>query len=163
MKDKYKKLPLRSGVGIIVLNNENKVFVAKRIDNPKNYWQMPQGGIDTNESALKAAIRETYEETSIKSIKHIASINEWIKYKLPLDIAKNKWNGKFVGQMQKWFLFYFFGDDSEVNLNSYKNPEFSAWKWVDTKYIENNVTEFRKSVYITVFEKFEAYIKNETN
>ncbi len=154
----------RPNVGIVIFNKNANIWIGKRADIKKLCaWQMPQGGIDTNESALKAAIRETYEETGIKSIKHIASINEWIKYKLPIDIAKNKWNGKFVGQMQKWFLFYFFGDDSEVNLNSYKNPEFSAWKWVDTKYIENNVTEFRKSVYKTVFEKFEAYIKNETN
>ena len=150
----------RPNVGIVIFNKDANIWIGKRSDIIKQCaWQMPQGGIDINETPLKAAIRETHEETGIKSIKYISSVNRWIKYKLPEDIAKNKWDGKFVGQMQKWFLFYFFGNDSEVNINSYKHPEFSKWKWADKKYVQDNVTNFRKSVYKTVFKKFEADIK----
>ena len=152
----------RPNVGIVIFNKDANIWIGKRSDIIKQCtWQMPQGGIDINETPLKAAIRETHEETGIKSIKYISSANRWIKYKLPEDIAKNKWDGKFVGQMQKWFLFYFFGDDSEVNINSYKHPEFSKWKWADKKYVQDNVRNFRKSVYKTVFKKFEADIKKE--
>ena len=150
----------RPNVGIVIFNKNANIWIGKRADIKKLCaWQMPQGGIDTNESALKAAIREIYEETGIKSIKHIASINEWIKYKLPIDIVKNKWNGKFVGQMQKWFLFYFFGDDSEVNINSYKNPEFSAWKWANINEIQEMAAPFKRSVYKSVVREFARFAK----
>ena len=111
MKEKFRDLPLRSGVGIIVLNKENKVFVAKRIDNPKNFWQMPQGGVDEGEDFLTAAYRELEEETSIKKVEVIKEIDETITYELPDHLLGIIWKGKYKGQKQKWFLMRFLGND----------------------------------------------------
>ena len=102
--NKSKQLPLRNGVGIILLNNKNRIFVGKRIDNPKNFWQMPQGGIDENEDLLHAAKRELEEETSIKSIKLIKELNEWLEYELPKNLLGKVFKGKYRGQKQKWFI-----------------------------------------------------------
>ena len=154
----------RPNVGIVLFNKDADIWFGKRADiNSQSAWQMPQGGIDINEPSLKAAIRELYEETGIKSIKHISLIDKWIKYKLPVSIAENKWQGKYVGQMQKWYLFYFCGEDSEVNINISKTPEFSEWKWENSRFIEENVTDFRKNIYRTVFKKFDVDIKNALN
>ena len=154
----------RPNVGAVIFNKNADIWIGKRADiSSKSSWQMPQGGIDINEPSLEAAVREVYEETGIKSIKHVSFIDKWIKYKLPANIAVNKWNGKYVGQMQKWYLFYFYGNDSEVNINIDKNPEFSDWKWADKKYIEKNVTDFRKNIYKTVFKKFSINIVNTLN
>ena len=130
MKEKYKKLPLRSGVGIVLLNKENKVFVAKRIDNPKNFWQMPQGGIDKGEDFYTAALRELKEETSITSIKLIKEIEGNFTYILPDNLIGIIWKGKFKGQKQKWFIMRFTGNKSEINIKT-KHPEFLDWKWID--------------------------------
>jgi len=149
----------RPNVGIVIFNSEKKIWCGKRIDvKTKEAWQLPQGGIDSKETPLQAAQREVYEETGIKSIKKVSLIDDWIKYDLPIDIAKNKWNGRFSGQMQKWFLFYFYGNENEININISNNPEFSEWKWEEEKYIKNNVTKFRKSVYKTVFNNFNKTI-----
>ena len=129
MKKKFSQLPLRSGVGIIVLNKDNKVFVAKRIDNPMNFWQMPQGGIDGDENFLKAAYRELKEETSIKNVELIKEIDGTITYELPDHLLGIIWKGKYRGQKQKWFLMRFTGDDSEINIST-KKPEFLDWKWI---------------------------------
>ena len=154
----------RPNVGIVLFNKNADIWVGKRADiKSLSAWQMPQGGIDINEPPLKAATRELYEETGIKSIKYISLIDKWIKYKLPINIAKNKWQGKYVGQMQKWYLFYFLGKDSEININISKNPEFSEWKWKNQRYIEENVTDFRKNIYRTVFSKFDIDIKKTLN
>ena len=104
MDKNFKDLPLRSGVGIILLNNENKVFVAKRIDNPKNFWQIPQGGVDKGEDFLKAAFRELEEETSIKSVKLVKELDGTTTYDLPDRLLGVIWKGKYKGQKQKWFL-----------------------------------------------------------
>ena len=126
---KNKQLPLRIGVGIILLNNENKVFVGKRIDNPKNFWQMPQGGVNQNENFFHAAKRELEEETGVKSIKLIKEINEWLEYDLPKDLLGKIWEGKYRGQKQKWFFMKFIGKNDEINIKT-QNPEFSNWKWI---------------------------------
>ena len=126
----YKDLPLRTGVGIVLLNQENKVFVGRRIDNPKNFWQMPQGGVDNNENYLDAAKRELLEETSIKSVKIIKELEEWLTYDLPDNLLGKIWQGKYKGQNQKWFIMKFTGINNEININT-KNPEFSDWKWVN--------------------------------
>ena len=118
MQEKFKKLPLRSGVGIVVLNKENKVFLAKRIDNPKNFWQMPQGGIDKGEDNLKAALRELEEETSIKSVKLIKEIDGFTTYYLPDNLLGIIWKGKYKGQRQKWFIVKFIGNDEEINIKT---------------------------------------------
>ena len=123
MQEKFKKLPLRSGVGIVVLNKENKVFLAKRIDNPKNFWQMPQGGVDKGEDFYAAAVRELEEETSIKTVKLIKEIDGLTTYLLPDHLVGIIWKGKYKGQKQKWFVVRFEGEEDEININT-KHPEF---------------------------------------
>ena len=146
MKEEYKKLPLRSGVGIIVLNKENKVFVAKRIDNPKNFWQMPQGGINKNEDFFTAALRELKEETSIVSVKLIKEIDDKFTYILPDHLIGIIWKGKFKGQIQKWFIMRFVGNESEINIKT-KHPEFLDWKWIDLKDLTKIAVNFKLEVY----------------
>ena len=146
MKEEYKKLPLRSGVGIIVLNKENKIFVAKRIDNPKNFWQMPQGGINKNEDFFTAALRELKEETSIVSVKLIKEIDDKFTYILPDHLIGIIWKGKFKGQIQKWFIMRFVGNESEINIKT-KHPEFLDWKWIDLKDLTKIAVNFKLEVY----------------
>ena len=145
MKDS-EKLPLRIGVGIVLLNQENKVFVGKRIDNPKNFWQMPQGGVDNNENYFSAAKRELEEETSIKSVKLIKELNEWLEYDLPKNLLGKIWKGKYRGQKQKWFIMKFLGKKSEINVKT-KNPEFFDWKWINYSELTNVVVNFKLNVY----------------
>jgi len=146
MKEEYKKLPLRSGVGIIVLNQENKVFVAKRIDNPKNFWQMPQGGIDKNENFFTAALRELKEETSIVSVKLIKEIDDKFTYIFTEHLIGIIWKGKFKGQIQKWFIMRFVGNESEINIKT-KHHEFLDWKWIDLKDLTKIAVNFKLEVY----------------
>tara|TARA_B110001452_G_scaffold40879_1_gene31357 strand:+ start:145 stop:621 length:477 start_codon:yes stop_codon:yes gene_type:complete len=157
MKDKFKNLPLRSGVGIVVLNRSNKVFVAKRIDNPKNFWQMPQGGVDQGEGFLTAAYRELEEETSIKNIEFIKELDGTTTYELPDQLLGIIWNGKYKGQKQKWFLMRYLGEDDEINIKT-KNPEFLDWKWVDLDKITEEVVEFKLHVYKEIKEKIKKII-----
>ena len=146
MKKKYKNLPLRSGVGLVVLNNENKVFVAKRIDNPKNFWQMPQGGVDKNEDLYTAALRELKEETSIVSVKLIKEIENKFTYILPDHLIGIIWKGKFKGQKQKWFIMRFVGNESEINIRT-KHPEFLDWKWIDLENLPKIAVNFKLKMY----------------
>ena len=159
MKKKFKNLPLRSGVGIVVLNKENKVFVARRIDNPKNYWQMPQGGVDKGENFLNAAYRELEEETSIKNVQLIDELDGVFSYNLPNHLLGIIWKGKFKGQKQKWFLMRFIGSDSEININT-SNPEFLDWKWIDLDLITDLVVDFKLHVYKKVQEKVSKILIN---
>ena len=152
MDKNLKNLPLRNGVGIVVLNKQNKVFVAKRIDNPKNFWQMPQGGIDKGENFLKAAYRELEEETSIKSVELIKELDETITYLLPEHLLGIIWKGKYKGQKQKWFLMRFTGDEDEININT-ENPEFLDWKWIDIDQITEVVVDFKLHVYKEIKKK----------
>ena len=157
MEKKYKNLPLRIGVGVVLLNNENKVFVAKRIDNPKNFWQMPQGGVDSDEKFLTAAFRELYEETSIKNVKLIQEIEGTYTYELPKNLLGIIWKGKYRGQKQKWFLMKYLGNDNEINLKT-NNPEFLEWKWVDIDQITEIVVDFKLHVYKELKEKVKNII-----
>ena len=157
MKKNFSELPLRKGVGIILLNDENKVFVAKRIDNPKNFWQMPQGGVDEGEDLLKAAYRELEEETSIKSVKLIKELDGTITYELPNRLLGIIWKGKYKGQKQKWFLMKFLGNDNEINLKTNK-PEFLDWKWVDLEMITKFVVDFKLHVYREIESKVKKII-----
>ena len=159
MEEKFKNLPLRSGVGIIVLNKSNKVFVAKRIDNPKNFWQMPQGGVDNGEDFLSAAYRELEEETSIKNVELISELDGFITYNLPDRLLGIIWKGKYKGQKQKWFLMRHLGDDNEINIKT-KKPEFLDWKWVNLKEITSLVVDFKLHVYKEVQEKVEKLLVN---
>ena len=157
MEDKFKNLPFRDGVGIVVLNKDNKVFVAKRIDNPKNFWQMPQGGVDKGENFLSAAYRELEEETSIKSVKLIKEIDKITTYLLPKNLLGVIWKGKYKGQKQKWFLMRFLGSDNEININTNK-PEFLEWKWIDLDMITEVVVDFKLEVYKTLQKEVKSII-----
>ena len=157
MRDKFKNLPLRSGVGIVVLNKNGQVFVAKRIDNPKNFWQMPQGGVDQGEDFLTAAYRELEEETSIKNVELIRELEGTITYELPDRLLGIIWKGRYRGQKQKWFVVRFLGEDSEININT-KNPEFLDWKWIELDKITDEVVDFKLNVYKNVKEKVKKII-----
>ena len=146
MKKKNFKLPLRKGVGMVVLNNKNKVFVAKRIDNPKNFWQMPQGGVDGDENYYEAALRELKEETSIVSVELIQEIDKKLTYILPDHLIGIIWKGRFKGQTQKWFIMRFLGNESEINIKT-KNPEFLDWKWIDLEDLTKIAVNFKLDVY----------------
>ena len=152
MTNKDINLPLRSGVGIVVLNKDNKVFVAKRIDNKKNFWQMPQGGVDKGEDYLRAAYRELEEETSIKNVDLVKELDGLVSYDLPKNLLGIIWKGKYRGQEQKWFVMKFLGQDSEINIKT-KNPEFCEWKWVDLENITDLVVDFKLDVYESVKKK----------
>jgi len=152
MLEKFKKLPLRKGVGVVLLNSENKVFVAKRIDNPKNFWQMPQGGVDNNEDFLSAALRELKEETSISNVKLIQELDGMTTYELPNNLLGIIWRGKYRGQKQKWFLMRFIGNDNEINLKT-KHPEFLEWRWIEIDEITNFVVDFKFEIYQIIKNK----------
>ena len=157
MKKRLSELPLRSGVGIVVLNKQNKVFVAKRIDNPKNFWQMPQGGVDEGENFLNAAYRELEEETSIRKVELIQELEGTITYELPDRLLGIIWKGKYRGQKQKWFLMRFNGEDNEINIKT-KNPEFLDWKWIEIDQLTEVVVDFKLHVYKEVKEKVKKII-----
>ncbi len=151
------KLPMRNGVGVIVLNNENKVFVGKRKDNPVDRWQMPQGGVDLGESYLSAMKRELYEETSIKNIEILKEINGFFEYELPKNLVGIIWKGKFRGQKQKWFITRFIGNESEINLRT-KNPEFIEWKWIVPDELPKTIVDFKRKMYVELLEILKNFI-----
>ena len=157
MKKKFENLPLRNGVGIVLLNNKNKIFVAKRIDNPENFWQMPQGGVNEGEDFLSAAYRELEEETSIKNVKLIKEIDGTMTYELPDHLLGIIWRGKFKGQKQKWFLMRFLGNDNEINIKTHK-PEFLDWKWIELDMLTKIVVDFKLQVYKELKEKIRLII-----
>ena len=142
-------LPLRSGVGIVVLNEDNKIFVAKRIDNQKNFWQMPQGGVDEGESYLTAAYRELEEETSIIEVELVKELDGLIAYELPKSLLGVIWKGRYRGQEQKWFVMRFLGKDNDINIKT-KNPEFCEWKWIELDNLTDNVVDFKLHVYESI-------------
>ena len=146
MDKQFSNLPLRKGVGVVLLNNNNQVFVAKRIDNPNDFWQMPQGGIDKNEDSFDAAIRELKEETSITNVSLIKEIDGYTTYNLPNHLLGIIWKGKFKGQKQKWYVLRFNGNDSEININTVK-PEFLSWKWIEIDRLTDVVVDFKLKVY----------------
>ena len=146
MEKQFEKLPLRSGVGIVLLNKNNEVVVAKRIDNPKNFWQMPQGGVDKGENYYEAALRELKEETSIVSVELIQEVDKKLTYILPDELIGIIWKGRFKGQTQKWFIMRFIGNESEININT-KKPEFLEWKWIDLEDLTKIAVNFKLNVY----------------
>ena len=154
-----KQLPLRIGVGIILLNHENKVFVGKRIDNPKNFWQMPQGGVNQNENFLQAAKRELEEETGIKSVELVKELNEWLGYDLPKNLLGKVLEGKYRGQKQKWFIMKFVGKDNEINVKT-KNPEFLDWKWIELSKLPSIAVSFKIDLYKKLKEELNFLSSN---
>ncbi len=157
MKKNHKNLPLRSGVGIVLLNKKNKVFVAKRIDNPKNFWQMPQGGVDKKENYYQAALRELKEETSIVNVELIKKIDKKLTYILPENLIGIIWKGKFKGQIQKWFIMRFVGNESEINIKT-KKPEFLDWKWINVEDLPKVAVKFKLDVYKNLKDEVEKIL-----
>ena len=157
MLNKNITLPLRSGVGIVVLNKDNQVFVAKRIDNQKNFWQMPQGGVDEGESYLTAAYRELEEETSIIEVELVKELDGLIAYELPKSLLGVIWKGRYRGQEQKWFVMRFLGKDNDINIKT-KNPEFCEWKWIELDNLTDNVVDFKLHVYESIKKEIKKII-----
>ncbi len=154
---KQNELPLRLGVGIIVLNKENKVFVGKRRDNPINKWQMPQGGVDRGENLVNAMKRELKEETSIRSIEILKELEGWTEYELPDYLLGKIWRGKYRGQKQKWFIVRFLGKDEEINLKT-SHPEFIEWQWLDIENLPGVIVHFKKKVYEKLLPVIKSFI-----
>ena len=152
-----KKLPLRLGVGAVVLNKKNQVFVGKRKDNPIDKWQMPQGGVNTGENLVDAMKRELHEETSIQNIKIINEIDGWFEYELPKNLLGKIWKGRYRGQKQKWFVVKFLGNDTEINLQTDK-PEFIEWRWLDIENLPNVIVDFKRKVYEQLLPKIRNFI-----
>ena len=159
MNSEFKNLPLRKGVGIVVLNKKNEVFVAKRIDNKNNFWQMPQGGVNKTENYIDAALRELKEETSIKNVSLIKEIDDYLIYNLPENLLGIIWKGKFKGQKQKWFIMRFEGNDDEINIKT-KKAEFLEWKWTDLDQITNLVVDFKLDIYKKLKSEIKKIISN---
>ena len=151
------QLPMRTGVGIIVLNNNNQVFVGKRKDNPGDKWQMPQGGVDKGEDFITAMRRELIEETSIKNIKILKEIQNMYQYELPKNLVGIIWKGKFRGQRQKWFITKFLGKDDEINLDT-QHPEFIDWKWIDPQDLPKVIVDFKKKLYLNLLKEINQVI-----
>ena len=151
------KLPLRTGVGIIVLNKQNKIFVGKRKDNPGDKWQMPQGGVDEGEDYITAMRRELLEETSIQNIEIIKEIEKIYQYELPKNLIGIIWKGKYRGQKQKWFITRFLGEEKEINLNT-KHAEFIDWKWIEPKFLPEVIVNFKKDLYLNLLKEINLVI-----
>ena len=156
MNPKFKNLPYRSNVGIMLINDDGHVFVGQRLDNNQNAWQMPQGGIDCDEDPQSAAYRELLEETGIEqeNVKFLAKSSKWLLYDLPEDLIPKLWDGKYRGQKQKWFLFKFLGTNKDINIST-EHPEFSNWKWMPKENLLEEIVPFKKSVYESVLREFE--------
>jgi putative (di)nucleoside polyphosphate hydrolase len=152
-REAYEALPYRRGVGVVLFNDESKVFVAQRIDNPGPAWQMPQGGIDKGEEPIDAAWRELQEETGIKSAKLLAESKGWLRYDLPPELAAILWKGKYRGQEQKWYAFRFTGNESEIDIAG-EHPEFSAWKWAEFRTVPTLIVPFKRVLYEDVVAEF---------
>ena len=152
-----KTLPMRPGVGVILLNNKNQVFVGKRKDNPGNKWQMPQGGVDEGENYVTAMKRELIEETSIENIKILKEIENFYYYELPDNLIGIIWKGKYRGQKQKWFITRFLGLDNEININT-NQPEFIDWKWIDPNMLPEVIVNFKKDLYLKLLREINQVI-----
>ena len=150
-------LPLRTGVGIVVLNKKNEVFVGKRKDNPGDKWQMPQGGVDEGEDYITAMKRELKEETGIENIKIIKEIEKIYQYELPKDLVGIIWKGKYRGQKQKWFITRCLGEEKEINLNT-KHAEFIDWKWIEPKFLPEVIVDFKKDLYLNLLKEINLVI-----
>ena len=149
--------PFRKGVGMMILDKNNRVFVGKRIDSKSNGWQMPQGGIDLGETPSSAALREMEEEIGSRKAEIIAESKKWYSYRVPVFLIPRLWNGKYRGQKQKWFLIRFLGKDSDININT-KHPEFDAWKWVKYDELLSDIIPFKLKLYKQVIEEFKPLI-----
>jgi putative (di)nucleoside polyphosphate hydrolase len=152
-------LPYRLGVGLMLVNKDNKVLIAQRIDTKINGWQMPQGGIDTGETPSKAVLREMGEEIGTNKGIIIAEAKSWYFYDIPKFMIPKLWGGKYKGQKQKWFLIRFTGQDSEINVDT-ENQEFKEWKWSSIEEMMKVIVPFKTTLYKAVIKEFEKYLKS---
>ena len=152
MENKYRKC-----VGMMILNDDNKILVGKRMDHPSGHWQMPQGGIDENENPEEAVWREMHEEIGTKNVEYLDEINSWLNYDIPSNLSEKLWNGKYRGQTQKWLAYRFLGKNDEINIKT-KNPEFIDWKWESHKNLPSLAVPFKRDIYLQVIAGFKKYI-----
>ena len=149
MSDLYRRC-----VGMMILNTKNEILVGRRLDHPSGYWQMPQGGIDKDEIPEEAVWREMMEEIGTNKAKLLHTSSQWLNYDIPQDtLNRLPWGKKYVGQTQKWFVFRFTGQDSDINVGT-ENPEFDEWKWAKYESIVNNIVPFKKEIYKKVIGEF---------
>lgn len=156
---RYIDLPYRRGVGIMIVNKDKKVFVGKRIDSKNNCWQMPQGGIDGDETVQEAGLREMFEETNIKTVEFVAETRSWLYYDIPEFLIGKLWGGRYRGQRQKWILVKFYGEEDEINIDK-QNREFKEWKWISLEELPEVVISFKKQIYSSVVNDFSPLINN---
>ena len=151
----------RKCVGMMILNDDNKILVGKRMDHPSGHWQMPQGGIDENENPEEAVWREMHEEIGTKNAKMIKKSAHWINYEIPSETLKTlPWGDKFIGQTQKWFAFRFKGSDEEINVSTV-NPEFSEWRWTNHNLLVENIVPFKRNTYKIILDEFKDLFINK--
>ena len=153
------KRPYRPCVGLMVFNKDGNVFCGQRLDNKAEAWQLPQGGIDKGELPIEAGYRELKEETSITNVDFMCEYPEWLNYDIPLPLADNLWDGKYRGQTQRWLLFYFSGQDDEINIKT-TNPEFKNWVWLKPSKLPEKAISFKKDVYMKINEIFIPILDN---
>lgn len=163
---RFEDLPYRPCAGMCLLNREGRVFIGRRINGPEHVdathvWQMPQGGIDPDEDTYKAALRELYEETNIRSVERLGEIAEWLAYDIPRDLAGQAWDGEYRGQTQKWYALRFTGADSEIDIarpgGGGHKPEFVEWRWEPMRNLPDLVVPFKRPVYERVVAEFAPF------
>ena len=148
----------RLGVGIMLLNTERRILMGKRIGAESRAWQMPQGGIDECEDPQSAAVRELLEEVGTDKIDILGVSKNWLSYDLPSNMAAISWNGKYKGQCQKWFAMMFTGVDSDINLYTSGHPEFEDWAWMEPERCLQEIIDFKKLLYRSVFKEFKNFL-----
>ena len=148
----------RPGVGIMLLNRANRVFVGRRIDTPGENWQMPQGGIDQGEAPRQAALRELKEEVGTDRAEFLAETTAWLRYDVPSEVAGRLWRGRYRGQMQKWYAMRFTGSNRDIALDTH-HPEFDAWKWVPPAELPLLIVPFKRQLYLDILAEFRAVLK----
>ncbi len=158
MSDPKQEQPYRPCVGILMFNDEGRVFVGKRIDTPELAWQMPQGGIDEGEPPDRAALRELEEEIGTGNVELVAETEDWINYDLPGELAGKMWKGRYRGQTQKWFAARFLGADTEIDVLGVARPEFNDWRWVGLDELPSLIVPFKREVYEQVVAEFRGII-----
>lgn len=152
-------LPYRPCAGIMLINEDDKVFVGQRIDMPSEHWQMPQGGIDDGEDPLSAAKRELLEEIGTDKAELLLEMEDWVYYDLPDELIGKVWKGRYRGQKQRWFLFRFTGSDADIDIET-EHPEFSKWKWTEIKTLVPEIVPFKQDIYQKVVDRFEQFISD---